>query len=192
MAVTMESAPSPADQLRSAEEELAPVAARMAELRTKMKDAVGRSDYMVASEAKTEIESLEGQWTMATKAVELLRGLISENEKRQRDAELAIQEQRHVDAARAALAAAVPAETAALEELGALVAQARVGVLATRKAIEQALAAEQAAYEARIRVQDARVRLGELPNGQRVPRPNAMSALLESDRVLRAVSGRAF
>lgn len=191
MTATMDTL-SLADRLRDAEAAEQPLAARMAELRAQLSDAVQRSDYTTAGTAKAEIEALQGEWAIAHANAEALRGAIAELDKQRQSVELAIQEQQHRDAARLELAAAQPAEQAALEELGALVAQARVGLLAVRQTIEKALVAEQTAHECRIRCYHAQVQLGDRPNGQRVPRPNNMSALLESDRVMRAVAGRAF
>jgi len=181
-----------ADRLRDAEEAERPLAVRLAELRGQLNDAVARSDYTAAGTAKAEIEALQSEWAVAHASTEALRGALAEIEAQRADMERAIQEQKARDVALAELAAAEPAEQAALEELGSLVAQARVGVAAVRQTIERALVAEQVAHEARIRVWSAQVALGQRANGQRCPRPNAMSALLESDRVLRAVSGRAF
>lgn len=177
-----------ADRLLEAEAAEAPLAVHANALKAERDTALERHDYARVVELEAEVDAACEAHRLAAAHTDGLRKHTAELEQERQAFRLVVLDQQRTDAARAALVPAQQAEADLLSELEKAVASVRVGLLAVRQNIQRGLALEEDAHGARTTVYSALVTLGDRPSGQRVQKPNRMSALLESDPVIRAVN----
>jgi hypothetical protein len=161
---------------------------RVAELEAALQAAIDAKDYLAADRAQADLQPAREALAIAQGTTRgLAEGLAAAEAQRAAD-QRAVAEIRRREEAQRAIADAYEAEKRALDGIEEALAQLPAAVGAAQDAYRAALDWETRAGQARVRIRDARVVLGEIPAGsQPLPRPNRASVLTDTDPAIRAL-----
>lgn len=183
-----EARPDLAVSLAEAQRAEQPLAQRVAELEAELAEALRRSDYLAAQQAKDALPRAREAAAIAAAHTSALQAAVARlEEQRRADLEL-IEAQRRREQAERDLEAAQRTFSDAQADKQQQLAAVHAGVEAVRQSWKYAEAAQQVAASAQLAEWDALKVLGHVPADQHRPRPRCdLDAVLGRDPVLRMI-----